>query len=92
MNRLYRYFLAGLIEFRWALIMYYRKKGTHLIKQGEPLSSKRLIQLGKKIDHHGIIAFRLQDNYEALLMSLDKGDSFQTTDCLEDKHLLKGSK
>lgn len=48
--------------------MHYRKKGNYLLEHGEALSSDRLIKLTKKIDHHGIIAFRLQDQYEALEM------------------------
>lgn len=46
--------------------MRYRKKGERLLENGEPLTSARLIDLGKKIDHHGIIAFRLQDKYDTL--------------------------
>ena len=68
MKKIFAFWLAVLIEYRWFWIMHYRKKGNHLLEHGEALSSDRLIKLTKKIDHHGIIAFRLQDQYEALEM------------------------
>ena len=53
MKKIFAFWLTVLIEY---------------LEHGEALSSDRLIKLTKKIDHNGIIAFRLQDQYEALEM------------------------
>lgn len=57
--------LAIKIELHWAYILWCRKRGNNLLDKGEPLNSKRMLKLARKIDHHGIIVFRLQDLYES---------------------------
>ena len=47
-----------------------RRRGNNLLDKGEPLNSKRMLKLAQKIDHHGIIVFRLQDLYESHYMTL----------------------
>ena len=49
--------LAIKIELHWAYILWCRKRGNNLLDKGEPLNSKRMLKLARKIDHHGIIVF-----------------------------------
>lgn len=42
------------------------KAGEFLIRRGVPFHSVILQKLSRKIDHHGLIAFRLQDQYDAM--------------------------
>ena len=62
--------LAIKIELHWAYILWCRRRGNNLLDKGEPLNSKRMLKLAQKIDHHGIIVFRLQDLYESHYMKL----------------------
>ena len=49
MKKIFAFWLAVLIEYRWFWIMHYRKKGNHLLEHGEALSSDRLIKLTKRL-------------------------------------------
>lgn len=75
MNKLKERWLATRIELHWAYIMKYRKQGYKLLERGERLNSAKMLKLTRKIDHHGIIAFRLQDLYESLYVRLDQNDN-----------------
>lgn len=62
MKKIFAFWLAVLIEYRWFWIMHYRKKGNYLLEHGEALSSDRLIKLTKKIDHPWNYRFRRKIN------------------------------
>ncbi len=66
MKTIHAYWIALRIEYHWRRILHYRKAGSRLLDAGEPLTSERLIALTKKIDHHGTIALRLENQYEAV--------------------------
>lgn len=59
--------LAVRIEVRWWFILRYRKIGSWLLDRDEPLTSKRLLWLSKRIDHHGIKAFAYEDRYRKMI-------------------------
>lgn len=67
MKTFIRYIIACQIEIHWWFIMRYKKAGKRMIEKGEPLTSPKLIKLSRKIDWHGIRAFRLEDRYEAIV-------------------------
>lgn len=51
--------------------------GEFLIRRGVPFHSKIFQKLSRKIDRHGLIAFRLQDQYETLFtLSCDRDSVF----------------
>ena len=56
------------IEYHWRLIRRWQKKGVQLINLGEPLSSKKLAALSRRISHHGAIAFRLEKELDAAVL------------------------
>ena len=66
MKRMQRLWLVAWIDLHWAIILWCRRWGEFLIRHGTPFRSKTLQKLSKKIDHHGLIAFRLQDQYDEL--------------------------
>lgn len=66
MKTIHAYWIALRIEYHWHRILHYRKAGSRLLDAGEPLTLERLIALTKKIDHHGTIALRLENQYEAV--------------------------
>lgn len=66
MKDLRRLGIAAQIELQWAYIAWCRRLGLFLIGHGASFQSKILLKLSKEIDHHGIIAYRLQDQYDAL--------------------------
>lgn len=68
MNHIKERWLAARIELHWAYIIWCRRRGTKLLEQGEKLNSARMMKLTRKIDHHGIIAFKLQDEYEKKML------------------------
>lgn len=59
--------LAVKIEWHWWHIMRDRRCGNRLIDRGEPLTSKRLIRLSKRITRHGISALAFTQKYENLM-------------------------
>ena len=67
MNKVISYIIACQIEFHWWFIIRYKKAGRRMIENGEPLTSPKLIRLSRKIDHHGMLVFRLEDKYENLM-------------------------
>ena len=69
MKRLYGFWLACRIEYHWWHIMRHRKCGTGMIESGVALSSPELIKLSQKITRHGMVALRLQDEYEDKVLS-----------------------
>ena len=66
MKTIHTYWIALRIEYHWRKILHYRKAGSRLLDAGEPLTLERLIALTKKIDHHGMTALRLENQYEAV--------------------------
>ena len=56
------------IEYHWRLIRRWQKRGVQLINLGEPLSSKKLAALSRRISHHGAIAFRLEKELDAAVL------------------------
>ena len=56
------------IEYHWRLIRRWQKKGAQLINLGEPLSSKKLAVLSRRVSHHGAIAFRLEKELDAAVL------------------------
>ena len=56
------------IEYHWRLIRRWQKKGAQLINLGEPLSSKKLAVLSRRVSHHGAIAFRLEKELDAVVL------------------------
>ena len=69
MKRLYGFWLAFRIEYHWWYILRNRKRGIGLIESGVALSSPELIKLSQKITEHGMVALRLQDEYEEKVLS-----------------------
>ena len=59
------------IEYHWRLIRRWQKKGVQLINLGEPLSSKKLAALSRRISHHGAIAFQLEKELDAAVLKTD---------------------
>ena len=59
------------IEYHWRLIRRWQKKGVQLINLGEPLSSKKLAALSRRISHHGAIAFQLEKGLDAAVLKTD---------------------
>ena len=76
MKRIQRIWIAAQIEIRWAYILWCRRRGEFLISCGVPFHSKILQKLSRKIDPHGLIAFRLQDQYETLLRCPEIGTAY----------------
>lgn len=66
MKTIHTYWIALRIEYHWHKIIFYRKTGARLLDAGESLTSEQLIALTKKIDHHGMTALRLENQYEAV--------------------------
>ena len=56
------------IEYHWRLIRRWQKTGAQLINLGEPLSSKKLAVLSRRVSHHGAIAFRLEKELDAVVL------------------------
>ena len=50
------FLLAVHIEYHWRLIRRWQKKGAQLINLGEPLSSKKLAVLSRRVSHHAYFA------------------------------------
>lgn len=69
MRQLYGFWLAFRIEYHWWYILRNRKRGIGLIESGVALSSPELIKLSQKITEHGMVALRLQDEYEEKVLS-----------------------
>lgn len=69
MKQLYGFWLACRIEYHWWYIQRYRKRGIRMIESGIALSSPELIMLSEKITRHGMVALRLQDEYENKVLS-----------------------
>ena len=69
MKRLYGFWLAFRIEYHWWYILRYRKRGMGMIESGIAFSSPELIKLSQKITGHGMVALRLQDEYEDKVLS-----------------------
>ena len=77
MKQIQRTWIAARIEIQWAYILWYRRRGEVLIRRGVPFHSKIFQKLSRKIDRHGLIAFRLQDQYETLFtLSCDRDSVF----------------
>ena len=53
----------------WWYILRYRKRGKGMIESGVALSSPELIKLSQKITGHGMVALRIQDEYEDKVLS-----------------------
>lgn len=70
MKSIKAFLLAVQIEYHWRLILIRRwqKKGAQLINLGEPLSSKKLAVLSRRVSHHGAIAFRLEKELDAVVL------------------------
>lgn len=66
MKQIRRLSIAAQIELHWTYIAWCRRIGLFLIGHGTSFQSKILLKLSEKIDHHGILAFRLQDQYDAM--------------------------
>ena len=62
MKRLYGFWLAFRIEYHWWYIL-------RMIESGVALSSPELIKLSQKITGHGMVALRIQDEYEDKVLS-----------------------
>lgn len=60
MKRLTEFCIKARIWYHWRQIIRYRKIGLRLLDNGEDFSSARIIELSRKTDHHGMIAFRLE--------------------------------
>ena len=69
MRQLYGFWLAFRIEYHWWYILRNRKRGIGLIESGVALSSPELIKLSQKITEHGMVALRLQDEYEEKVLT-----------------------
>ena len=69
MKRLYGFWLAFRIEYHWWYILRYRKRGIGMIESCVALSYPELIKLSQKITEHGMVALRLQDEYEEKVLS-----------------------
>ena len=69
MKHLYGFWLALRIEYHWCYILRYRKRGIGVIESGVALNSPELIKLSQKITRHGMVALRLQDEYENKVLS-----------------------
>ena len=69
MKRLYGFWLAFRIEYHWWYILRDRKRGKGMIESGVALSYPELIKLSQKITEHGMVALRLQDEYEDKVLS-----------------------
>nr|WP_325196419.1 hypothetical protein [uncultured Oscillibacter sp.] len=69
MKQLYGFWLACRIEYHWRYILKYRKRGKGMIESGAALSSSELVTLSQKITRHGMVALRLQDEYENKVLS-----------------------
>ena len=69
MKQLYGFWLAFRIEYHWWYILRYKKRGIGMIESGVALSSPELIKLSQKITRHGMVALRLQDEYEDKVLS-----------------------
>lgn len=65
------FLLAVHIEYHWRLIRRWQKKGTQLINLGEPLTSKKLAALSRRISHHGAIVFRLEKKLDTAVLEAD---------------------
>ena len=63
-KRLEASILAMRIEYHWWIILRLRKRMSKLCDAGEPLSSDRLVRMNIRLTNHGVIGFRLQDEYE----------------------------
>ena len=63
-QRIEAFMLALHIEYHWWIIMRLRKRMIKLFEEGESLSSDQLVRMNIRLTDHGIIAFRLQDEYE----------------------------
>ena len=66
MKQIQRIWIAVRIEMQWAYILWYRRCGNALIRRGVPFHSKIMQKLSRKIDRHGLTAFRLEDQYNAM--------------------------
>ena len=62
------FLLAVHIEYHWQLIRRWQKRGARLLNLGEPLSSKKLAVLSRRVSHHGAIAFRLEKELDAAVL------------------------
>ncbi len=60
MERLTEFCIRARIWYHWRQIIRYRKAGLRLFDSGEKFSSARMIELNRKIDRHGMTAFRLE--------------------------------
>ena len=60
MKKLTEFYIRARIWYHWRQTIRYRKAGLRLLDNGEDFSSARIIELSRKIDHHGMIAFRLE--------------------------------
>ena len=69
MKQVYGFWLACRIEYHWWYILRYRKRGIGMIESGVALSSPELIKLSQKITRHGMVARRLQNEYEGKVLS-----------------------
>ena len=69
MKRLNEFLLACRIEWHWWFIQRWKKRGIRMIERGTPLTSPELIRLSQKITRHGMVALRLQDEYEDKVLS-----------------------
>ena len=69
MKHLYGFWLAFRIEYHWWYILRYRKRGIGMIERGAALYAPELITLSQKITGHGMVALRLQDEYEDKVLS-----------------------
>lgn len=75
MDKLNKWWLEARIELHWAYIMRCRKRGNKLLERGERLNSSRMLKLARRIDHHSVIVFRLQDLFEARYVLPDQSDN-----------------
>lgn len=70
------YLLRVRIWYHWRQIIRYKKAGLTLLDRGEPFSSERLIELSRRIDCHGMIAFQLEKKLSEICDS--------ETSCIKD--------
>ena len=61
--------LAARIEYHWWFILRCRKRGERWLSGGEPLSSKRLLRLSRRIDRHGLKVRQYGRFYETHYLS-----------------------
>ena len=54
-------------RYEWSIIQASKRKIRKLVMYGEPLSSAKLVQLSGVVDHHGLIAYRLEKTLAARL-------------------------